>query len=206
MKKIIVCLVAAVGILLADQAPAQVLATAETGGKGNHAVLVSANGLYPEGLTLFNAYGQYVYGLTDYIDVTVAYGNISALGESQNYVGLGWNAVLLRRSQAFVDVSFFNVITLPLSNRSQASTVVMTPAVVVSRPMTVAGKSITIYSGLNSLVPIGATQNKLFTPPETLFNVPIGISMPLSKKWIVCAEVDPGTNLKTLGLGVVRTF
>ena len=206
MKKALVCCAAAVGILLADQASAQVLATAETGGKGNQALFISANGLYPEGLTLFNTYGQYVYGLTDRIDVAATYGNISALGENQNYVGLGWNAVLLRRNQALVDVSFFNVVTLPLNNRSQASTVVMTPAVVVSRPVTVAGKSITVYSGLNSLVPIGSTQDKLFTPPETFFNVPIGVSVPLDKRWIVCIEVDPGINLKTLGVGLIRTF
>lgn len=205
MKRILVGF-AILSALFSAKASAQVLATAETGGKGNQAVFFSANGLYPEGLTLFNAYGQYVYGLTDRVDVMAAYGNISALGENQNYIGFGWNAVVLRRKQAFVDVSFFNVITVPLSKRSQSSTVLMNPALVVSRPIEVAGKPMTFYSGVNFTVPVGSVKDKLFTPPETLVNVPIGVSVPLSSKWILCLEADPGTNLKALGVGIVKVF
>jgi|SRR3989344_7113211 len=185
---------------------AQVLATGETGGKGNSAVFVSVNGLFPEGLTLFNAYGQYVYGVTDKVDVAVVYGNISALGGTQNYVGFGWNATLLKRDRAFVDVSFFNVTTIPVHRRSEASTILTTPAIIVSRPVTIKGKKAALYSGINATVPIGQVKGKLFTPPEVLWNVPAGFSTALSEKWAVYIETDIGTNLNTFGVGFLKIF
>lgn len=187
-------------------AHAQPLATGESGGKGNSAILLSANGLYPEGLTLTNIYFNYIYGLTDRIDLSAIYGNISAMGEGQHYIGFGWNANLVKRSKAFVDVSFFNTVTVPLNRRNEASKVLMTPALVVSRPVKITGHSLTLYSGLNYLVPIGSVEAKLFTPPETLFNVPIGVSIPLDDKWIFSGEADLGPNLKALGIAIIRTF
>lgn len=206
MKRTLIGLVAAIGILLSNRASAQVLVTGETGGKGGRAVFLSANGLFPEGLELFNVYGQLAYGLTNNLDGMVVYGNISALGETQHYVGFGWNMTLIRRSQAFVDVSFFNVTTMPLHRRGEASTVLTTPALVVSRPITVGGRSLGLYTGLNATVPIGQVKGKLFTPPETLWNVPIGVSTTFAGNWSLYVETDIGPNLKTVGIGVLRVF
>lgn len=190
----------------ASQVSAQVLVTGETGGKNNQAVFVSANGLFPKGLELLNTYGQFVCGWTDRFDVMVVYGNISALGETQNYVGFGWNANLLRRDQAFFDVSFFNVITTPLHRRDEASTVLTTPALVVSRPVTVGGRQLGLYTGLNATIPLGQVKDKLFTPPETFWNVPVGVSTNITSKWSLYVETDLGPNLKTVGLGLLKAF
>lgn len=206
MKKLLLCLVAAVGILLADQASAQVLATGETGGKGNQAVLVSVNGILPEGLELVSVYGQYIYGVTDWLDLGPIYGNVSALGRTQHYVGVGWNLNVLRRSRVFVDVSFFGVATVPLNKKDEASTVFTAPAVVVSRPVTVNGKSVSLYSGLNTNVPVGQRSDKLFTSPETVWNVPVGASTAISRHWLLFGEVDVHNSVKAIGIGVVRTF
>lgn len=205
-KALVFCLTVIIGLLFSRQTLAQVLVTGETGGKGNQTVFLSANGLFPEGLRLFNAYGQYVYGLNNRVDVLAAYGNISALSQSQQYIGMGWNAHLFKRNRTFVDVSFFNVVTLPLNKRKDASTVLMTPAIVASRPLSIAGKPLAVYSGISFLVPIGAVKDKLFTPPETFINIPVGVSIPLGRKWFFYAEVDPGTNLTTTGFGLARTF
>lgn len=195
-----------IGLFFVSSASAQVLATAETGGKGGQAVLFSANGLLPEGLKLFNVYGQYIYGVTDRLDVGPIYGNITALGRTQHYVGLGWNLTLLRRSQTFVDVSLFGTATVPLNSRNDASTVLATPALVVSRPLTLNGKAVNLYSGLNTNVPVGQRTDKLFTLPETVWNVPVGISTAVSGNWLLYAETDVHNGIKAVGIGLVRTF
>lgn len=155
------------GVFFISSASAQVLATAETGGKGNQAVLVSVNGLFPEGLELFNIYGQYIYGVTGRLDMGLVYGNISSLGRTQHYAGLGWNLNIFRRDQVFVDISFFGAATVPLNKRDEASTAFTAPALVVSRPVTVYGRSVSLYSGVTTNVPISRTADKLFTPPDT---------------------------------------
>lgn len=187
-------------------AEGQVLTTGETGGKGNSAVFVSANGLFPEGLTLFNTYGQYVYGADDNLDLFVIYGNISAQGRTQHYAGVGWNLKLLGRDRAFVDISFFNTFTAPLNKRNEASVMLATPAIVVSRPVTLAGKMVSLYSGLSLTAPVGQVKDKLFTPPETFVTVPMGLSTALSGRWTVYAEFDAGRGQNTMGVGFLRTF
>lgn len=194
------------GAFLTSSVSAQVLATGETGGKGNQAIFLSANNIVPEGLSLLNVYGQYVYGVTDRLDVGPVYGNISALGRTQHYVGINWNLTLLRRKQAFVDVSFFGVATVPLNKRSEASTVFTAPAIVVSRPVTVKGRPVSFYSGFNANTPIGQRADKLFTPSEMVWNIPAGFSTAVSGKWIICAEVDINNNLNAFGIGLIRTF
>lgn len=195
-----------IGALFVSNASAQVLATAETGGKGNQAVLVSVNGLLPEGLELLNVYGQYIYGVTDRFDAGPIYGNITVLGQTQHYVGLGWNLTLLRRSQMAVDVSLFGTVTVPLNSRNDASTVLATPALVVSRPLTLNGKVVSLYSGLNTNVPVGQRTDKRFTPPGAVWNVPVGISTAVSGNWLFFAEVDAKDRVNAVGIGLVRTF
>lgn len=187
-------------------ARAQVLISGETGGKKNQAVLITANGLFPKGLRLFNAYVSYGYGLGKRFDGMISYGNITALGQTQHYAGLGFNANIAKREKTFVDVSLFNILTVPLHRRKEASTLLLNSAIVVSRPVTIGQRTVTFYSGVNALIPIGAVKDKLFTPPETFVNVPIGFSMSLSKNWIFYGEIDPGPNLKTAGVGFLRTF
>ena len=199
-------MVLTLGISFTSSASAQVLTTGETGGKGNQAILFSVNGIFPEGLKLFNIYGQYIYGVSDRLDVGPIYGNISALGSTQHYAGFGWNLALIHRSQAFVDVSFFGAATFPLNNRSEASTVLTAPSLVVSRPVTLNGKSVTLYSGITTLVPIGQTEDTLFTPPDVVWSIPIGFSTAVADGWSLYAEVDVHQVFKAVGIGLVKTF
>lgn len=207
LKHLVFVLVLILGVFFTSSVSAQVLATGETGGKGNQAVLVSANGLFPDGLELLNVYGQYIYGVTDWLDLGPVYGNVSALGRTQHYTGVGWNLRLLRRSQIFVDVSFFGVVTVPLNKRDEASTVFTAPALVVSRPVTVNGRTASLYTGVNTNIPVGQTSNKLFTSPNAVWNVPVGFSTSVSEKWLLYAEVDVRTKrVYAVGVGLVRAF
>lgn len=205
MKKIRVAglLVLSLITLGPSRLKAQVLITGETGGKGNQAVLFTVNGLAPEGLRLFNAYVSYGYAVSDRVGLMATYGNITALGQTQHYAGVGFNAQLLRREKSFVDISSFNVLTTPLHRRKEASTLLLNSAIVASRPIT---STVTLYSGINFLIPIGSVRDELFTPPETFVNVPIGASIRLADKWYFYGEVDAGPNLKTAGIGFLRVF
>ncbi|OGN08402.1 MAG: hypothetical protein A3J46_06760 [Candidatus Yanofskybacteria bacterium RIFCSPHIGHO2_02_FULL_41_11] len=207
MKIVRMIMVVLVSMLaVSSSVSAQVLVTGETGGKGNQAVLFSANGIFPEGLELVSVYGQYIYGVTDRLDFGPVYGHITALGRTQHYIGTGWNLALFRRKKAFVDVSFFGVATFPLNKRSEASTVLTAPSLVVSRPITLNGKSVSLYTGVSTLVPIGQTLDTLFTPPETVWNVPLGFSTVLNDGWSLYAEVDVHPTFKAVGIGLVKGF
>ena len=190
--------------VLSGIANAQVLTTAVTGGKGNSALLISPNGLFPDGLNLFNGYVQYSRGLTDRFDGYAAYGNITALGQTQHYVGVGGNLNLVNSKAVCTpyDISWFNMVTVPVSRRTDASSVLWNSAIVVSFPI----GPVTAYTGINGVIPIGdVAGGKLFTPGESLFNIPIGISKSVGR-WTLFVEGDPGNNLKSFGVGILRMF
>lgn len=206
MKKVFQYFATVIIILFASQASAQILVTGETGGKGNQAILFSSNGIFPQDLGLFNVYGQYIYGVTDWLDLGPVHGNITALGRTQHYLGLGWNLNLLHRSKVLVDVSFFGTATVPLNKRNESSTVLATPALVISRPIKLNGRSISLYTGFGTLVPIGQTEDTLFTPPDFVWSIPVGFSTAVSRNWALYAEVDVHHTFKATGIGLVRVF
>lgn len=187
---------------------AQVLTPAETIGDKKEAIFLSTNGIFPEGLGLFNNYIQYLKRINGRFDLILTYGNISALGQTQHYVGPGYHINLLRRNKTFFDVSHFNVITAPLNKRADSSTVLMTPAIMLSRPVSVKKFGFTPYFGFTATVPIGATRETIFTPPRRILAVPVGFaaSLPKFKNWSVTAEVDFGKNFQAFGFGFLRVF
>jgi hypothetical protein len=185
---------------------AQVLATGETGGKASKALLLTANGLFPEGLNLFSPYAQFIYGLNPRTDFLVSAGTISALGRTQSFIGGGALIQLLKRDRFLVDIASFHLFSTPLNKRDEACHVLYNTAVIASHPVTIAGKPVTVYSGVNFLIPIGSAADKLFTPPDLQINVPIGFSTNLTKKWVFMAEYDAGPDLKSAGIGLLRLF
>lgn len=193
-------------IFFAPLASAQVLVSGETGGQGNKAILLSANGIFPEGLELVNFYAQYIYGMNDRLDIGPIYGNITVLGQTQHYVGLGWNLNLVRRNRAFVDVSFFGAVTAPFNNRNKASIFLTASALVISRPINIGNRFLSLYTGISTLVPLGEKEDKLFTPPGVVWSIPIGFSTSLVDGWSVYTEVDVHPKFKAVGVGLIRAF
>jgi hypothetical protein len=192
---------AALFLLAAVSADAQVLSTAETLGKGKSGLLVSDNVIVPgAGIPNLNiAYGEFARGLTDRVDLYLAAGETRTDGETQWWAGGGGNVRLARIRK--LSVSFFSIATVPLTRHDEACRVLWNPALIVSVPL---NTSLTIYSGVNALVPIGDRLRGVFTPPATKVNVPAGVTYAIGP-WGLWTEVDIGP-LKAVGVGLTRMF
>jgi hypothetical protein len=181
----------------------QILLTAETGGSGSQAVAIAANRISPRDFgTLANLWAQYGYGLADRVDVFALYGNIAVFGDTQHYVGIGSNISLIHRGRHGVDVSLADNLSLPITRRDQASTVLLTVALVASRPITVRSLVLTPYGGFSALVPLGQRAAGIFTPVETTRTGIAGIGIPLRKTVFTYLEYNLGPNLRSGGIGL----
>lgn len=180
------------------RANAQVLTAGDTLGAGKSAILVSENRLYVDVVDLNIAYVQYVRGLSDRFDLYVSIGETHILGEDQVWFGIGGNLNLMKWRGT--SVSLFNVVSTPLHKREQACKALLNSALVVSRNIWRVG----VYSGVNSLIPIGNRVTDLFTPPTYKVNVPLGLVV-TAGDWAIFTEADIG-HLKAVGIGIARAF
>lgn len=188
-------------------ARAQVLLTGEPGGSGAQGVTVAGNVISPKAFAdLANVWGQYGYGVTDRVDLFAAYGAIRVFDETQHYVGIGSNVGILQRDRHGLDVSLFSNVSLPLTQRDEASSVLVTIAVIASRPVTLGSLRMTTYGGFESLAPVGSRARGVFTPVETLYAGIIGVAIPWRKTWTAYVEYNPGPNLRSAGAGIALTI
>jgi len=196
-----IALAAFVSLVASGRASAQVLSTAETLGRGKSGVLFSDNVIVPgDDIANLNiAYGQYAHGLHDRFDLYLAAGATTTEGSTQAWIGGGGNLRLARLGKAAL--SLFSVAAVPLTHRDEACRVLLNPALIVSAPL---GPKLSMYSGINSLVPIGDRARGVFTPPSTKVNVPIGATYAIGP-WGLWGEADFGT-LRAFGAAVTRTF
>lgn len=190
-----------VSLALPAGAGAQALSTAETLGRGTSAVLFSDNLAVPgDGIANLNiAYGQYARGVHDRADLYLALGETTTEGSTQAWAGGGGNVHLGRIRR--ISVSLFAIASVPLNHRDQACQVLLNPALIASVPL---GPKLSVYSGLNSLVPIGDRARGIFTPPSTKVNAPIGATYAIGS-WGLWSEADVGT-LNAVGFGLSRVF
>lgn len=187
------------GLLITVSSQAQVLSTADTLGKGKNLLAVSENHLEDAGVGINIAYLQYIKGVNRNLDLYLSIGQTDLLDESQQWIGLGWNAHMV--SIKGVSVSFYTNTTIPLGNTQIGSAVLVNPAIVVSHSV---NSRLTLYTGVNALVPIGSQSSRFFTPMTTKVNVPVGASV-IFGNWGVVGEVDFGSQ-KAVGVALSRTF
>jgi hypothetical protein len=188
-------------------ASAQVLITGEPGGSGAQGVMVSGNVISPRDFAdLANVWGQYGYGLTDRVDIFAAYGAMRVFDETQHYVNIGSNVGILQRRRHGLDVSLLSNAALPMTHRDEASSVLVTIAVIASRPVSLGSLRMTTYGGFESLAPVGRRARGVFTPVETLHAGIIGVAIPLQKAWTAYVEYNPGPNLRSAGAGIALTI
>ena len=194
-------LAACVLTLTADLAQAQVLSIGETLGRGKSGLLLTDNAIVPgEGIPNLNIfYGEFARGLGDRFDLYLSFGETTTDGETQVWTGGGGNLRLARAGK--VTFSLFTVASVALTRRDEACQVLWNPALIASTPV---GKQLTVYSGVNSLVPIGDRERGIFTPPSTKVNVPIGATYAIGP-WGLWGEVDVG-NLQAVGVGITRIW
>jgi hypothetical protein len=185
----------------------QVLLTGETGGSGTQAVAGAANLISPRDFgKLANFWAQYGYGLTDRIDLFAAYGNTTVFSETQHYVGGGSNIGIFRRGRHGLDISLFSNASVPMTRRDQAATVLVTLAVVASRPVNLGSVVLVPYGGYEALVPVGHRARGVFTPVETQHTGIAGVAIPLHTAWAAYLECDPGPAVRSGGMGLVLTI
>lgn len=194
----------AIAVLLVafpQAAQAQVLTIGETLGKGQSAILLSDNVVFPgdDVPSLNIAYGMLATGLHPRFDLYVSAGATTTEGETQGWIGGGGNLHLVKAGT--IALSLFNVASVPFNRRDEACDVLLNSALVVSVPL---GKKAFVYSGVNSLIPIGHRARGIFTPPDTKVNVPVGATYALGK-WGLWGEVDIGP-LHAVGVGLTRLF
>jgi hypothetical protein len=182
-------------------ARAQVLTIGDTLGKGRSAVLVSDNVVFPgDAVPSLNiAYGLWARGLHSRFDLYLSAGETTTEGETQAWAGGGGNVQLVKAGK--VSVSLFNVASVPFNRRDEACDVLLNTAVVVSVPL---GAKAFVYSGVNSLIPVGHRARGIFTPPDTKVNVPVGATYALGN-WGLWGEADIGP-LHAVGIGLTRLF
>lgn len=185
----------------------QVLLTCEPGGSGAHNVAATANLISPKAFATFtNVWAQSGFGLTDRVDVFAAYGAIRVFGQTQHYVGIASNIGVLRRSRHGLDVSLSSNVSVPLTRRDQAATLLVTLAVIASRPVNIGSLQLTPYGGFEAVAPVASRARGVFTPVETLHAGIVGVAIPLQKPWTAYAEYNPGPNLRSGGVGMVVTI
>jgi len=194
-------LAACVLTLTADLAQAQVLSIGETLGRGKSGLLLTDNAIVPgEGIPNLNIfYGEFARGLGDRFDLYLSFGETTTDGETQVWTGGGGNLRLARARK--VTFSLFTVASVALTRRDQACQVLWNPALIASTPV---ARQLTVYSGVNSLIPIGDRERGIFTPPSTRVNVPIGATYAIGP-WGLWGEVDVG-NLQAVGVGITRIW
>ena len=194
-------LAACVLTLTADLAQAQVLSIGETLGRGKSGLLLTDNAIVPgEGIPNLNIfYGEFARGLGDRFDLYLSFGETTTDGETQVWTGGGGNLRLARAGK--VTFSLFTVASVALTRRDEACQVLWNPALIASTPV---GKQLTVYSGVNGLIPIGDRERGIFTPPSTRVNVPIGATYAIGP-WGLWGEVDVG-NLQAVGVGITRIW
>ena len=194
-------LAACVLTLTADLAQAQVLSIGETLGRGKSGLLLTDNAIVPgEGIPNLNIfYGEFARGLSDRFDLYLAFGETTTDGETQVWTGGGGNLRLARAGK--VTFSLFTVASVALTRRDEACQVLWNPALIASTPV---ARQITVYSGVNSLIPIGDRERGIFTPPSAKVNVPIGATYAIGP-WGLWGEVDVG-NLQAVGVGITRIW
>ena len=84
----------------------QVFFTGETSGNGASSVFVAANvGRVSNFTTSANFWTAYTRGFHDRLDAFLFYGNLTILGQTQHYAGLGSSVGVLKRSRHAVDLA-----------------------------------------------------------------------------------------------------
>ena len=193
----------AISLSLAGAAYAQTQVIADTMGSGKSSVFATANALTVKNFTTASFSGvQYWYGATDRVDIFGGATASTALGQAQFGAIAGANVNLVK--SRVVSVSAFNTLSTPLHRRADSCDVLWFTALVASKNLQIGRFAFTPYSGYSVAVPLGNAEGKLFTPPEPVHNVPVGVMIPIGK-FAFFAEYNFGHTQAIVGVGIAYT-
>lgn len=190
-------------ITLTNLGLTQTLNIADTSGKGKVSVFASANSLVVKGFTTGGYNFSYAtYGLTNRLDLYAGANATTFVGRTQLSIAGGGNIRLISRGP--ISLSSFSILSTPLHRRTESCGLSFFEATIVSRKFT--GKEhIVPYIGYSVTVPLGQKKDKLFTPPSTVHNIPLGAMVPLGKI-LLFMEFNYGRTTKAVGVGVSYGF
>ena len=181
---------------LTFSAQGQTMVTAETLGKGKVAGFAAINALAVKDFTTLGlAMAQVWYGASNRADVFAGLSDTAVYGQHQAALMAGTNINLLKSKQ--VSVSTFHAVSAPLTRRADACRALWFASAVASRNF---GK-LTAYTGYSANIPLGSAADKLFTPAQTVHNLPLGIFIPKGK-WGYFVEYNYGPKVQAFGLGI----
>ena len=190
-------------LLFCVAANAQVQVIADTMGKGKTAYFIAGNILTAQDLpTVSFAVAQYWYGATKRIDVFGGATAATLLGQTQLGLSAGANINLLKSK--IVSVSAFNTLSAALHRRRDSCGAIWFTALVASKNLRVGKFEFSPYFGYSVAVPLAHTTDKLFSPPEPVHNVPVGVMIPKGK-FAFFAEYDFGRVQTVAGIGIAYT-
>jgi hypothetical protein len=185
---------------LAALANAQIQSTAEVLGKGKSALFASFNAYTAKDSdTATTTILQYWHGVTDRVDVFAGTNFTSISGEKQIGANAGANINLVKTRA--VSVSAFNMLSVPLNRRSDASAATWFAAAIASHDFHV----VAVYGGYSATIPVGHISGRLFTSADVIHNFPVGIAIPRGK-WAAYVEYNFGRKTQLGGLGIAYTF
>lgn len=184
------------GLLIARTAFGQTMVTADTLGKGKIAGFAAVNALAVKDFTTLGlSMAQIWYGVNNRTDAFAGISDTVVFGQHQAALMAGGNLNLLKSKQ--VSVSTFHAVSAPFTRRTDACRAMWFASVVASRSF---GK-LTAYTGYSANIPLGNTADKLFTPAETVHNLPLGVFIPKGK-WGYFVEYNYGPKVQAFGLGI----
>jgi hypothetical protein len=174
--------------------------TAETSGKGKLGIFASGNALLVKNSDNAGYSFTYTtYGLNSRIDLYAGAAATTIKRKTQIYASGGANVNIIKNK--VVSVSDYFIFSTPITNRAQGTGLIIFHAIIVSHNF----KRITAYSGYSVTAAVGDKENKIFTPPSAVNNVPIGFA--ISKgKFAYYLEYGFGKAVKTAGVGASITF
>jgi hypothetical protein len=208
MKKgVLICVLVifAAAVLFVETSAAQVLVTGQTCGKNNGVAFASGNGIFTDGIGIANNWVGASAGLTNRFDLLLGAGDIALLGRHFPYILGGGVLGLPTKKSLGVDVSLYNAAILPLNGNQTASTFLANSALVVSRTFRQDKKfAFTPYSGFSGFYSIGP-KDRTLAVPERILQVPLGMSVQLTKTIGLIAEYDHGPT-KSVGFALSYAF
>lgn len=185
-------------------ASAQVLNIADTLGKGKVGVFTGTSALLVRDFTTINwSFAEAIYGVSDRVDVYAGVSTTTLLGQTQAAPVVGANINILKSK--VVNISLFNILSIPAHRRNESSKVAWFTSVIASRAIQTGEYSWYAYTGYSAYVPLGNRANTLFTPPGPVHNVPLGVALPAGR-WMIFAEYNLGGVQKVAAIGISRTL
>ncbi len=193
--------------MLAAALQAQTLNVPTTSGTDKVTAFIGPNLILTEGLPkVAFSYGCVAYGINNRVDAYGCVTHTTTTGRTQFTATPGFNVNFIKSK--YGNLGTFQLLNVPVNRRGDGA-VTYFAALLGSWDLKVKKFAYSPYVGLSSLVPLGQAAGKLFTPPDPVLNVPVGIAVPVGKLTFLAEYGIPvrfrGSATKTVGVGLAYT-